>query len=47
MGVRDGDMTPISSTSKRVAGRHRDDAVGLRNTPSTTRTKAITPRYWS
>ena len=43
-----GEKKPSSSTSKRRALRHRPHPRRRRaNEPSTTRTKAITPRYWS
>ncbi len=42
-----GAKTPISSTSKRSPVAIERIAWPRRNAPSTTRTKAITPRYWS
>ena len=42
-----GAKTPISSTSKRSPVAMERIAWPRRNAPSTTRTKAITPRYWS
>ena len=45
--TRVGDMTPTSSTSSRVPAAMARIAWPCSSRPSTTRTKAITPRYWS
>ncbi len=47
MGTRVGDMKPSSSASKSVRVAIARSAAPLSSRPSTTRTNAITPRYWS
>ena len=43
-----GEKKPSSSASKRVPGAIARSALArLRSAPSTTRTNATTPRYWS
>ena len=47
IGSRAGDMTPISSASNSVPWAIARSGSRVEKLPSTTRTNATTPRYWS